>query len=86
MSELNQQVTSLIRTFVPVLVGQIMGWAAVAGILDQNGQISGILISLLTMGFTALYYIVVRWFETYVSPKFGWLLGMAKQPDYGGKK
>lgn len=82
MSNLNEQIISIIRTFVPVLVGQIMTWAATIGILDANGEVSAALITLLTLGLTTLYYAVVRLLETKVSSKFGWLLGYAQAPTY----
>ena len=82
MSNLNEQVISIIRTFVPVLAGQIMTWAATIGILDANGEVSAALITLLTLVLTTVYYAVVRVLETYVSSKFGWLLGAAKAPSY----
>lgn len=82
MDTLNNQVISVIRTFVPVLVGQIITWLAVQGIIDTTGQISGLLISLLTVSFTTVYYIIARYLEMKFSAQFGWLLGYAKQPSY----
>jgi hypothetical protein len=82
MQNINDQIVSVIRTFVPVLVGQIITWLAVQGIIDTTGQISGLLISLLTISFTTVYYIIARYLETFVSTKFGWLLGVAKKPVY----
>lgn len=82
MDSINNQVTSIIRTFVPVLVGQLMTWAAVQGIVDINGQISGLLISFFTLAFTTVYYALARCLETFVSKKFGWLLGKPSIPVY----
>lgn len=82
MDTINAQVTSIIRTFVPVLVGQFMTWAAVQGVMDINGQISGLLISLFTLTFTTAYYALARYLETFVSKKFGWLLGKPSIPVY----
>ena len=81
---INAQIISIIRTFVPVLVGQIITWLAAQGILDATGEISGLLISMLTLVFTTAYYAIVRLLETKVSSKFGWLLGVAKTPTYKG--
>jgi hypothetical protein len=36
-------------------------------------------------GASILYYFLARVFELYVSPKLGWLIGLPKQPLYGGK-
>jgi hypothetical protein len=34
---------------------------------------------------TGVYYLVVRVFEHYVSPRFGWLLGFPAAPTYDAK-
>lgn len=76
---------SIVRTVVPLLAGLVItglitiGWAP-DDTQQQNllAQISAVL----TVIITALYYAVVRFLETHVSPKFGWLLGLAKQPTY----
>lgn len=82
MTEFNQQVVSIIRTFVPVLVGQVITWLAVTGVLDSDGTISAALITIFTLSFTTLYYALARFLEVKVSSKFGWLLGVAKAPTY----
>jgi len=82
MSEFNTQVVSLIRTIVPLIVGQILTWAAAQGIIDSTGQVSALLIVILTTAFTTAYYTIARYLETFVSSKFGWLLGAAKAPNY----
>lgn len=82
MKEINDQVVSIIRTIVPTIVGQVMGWLAIKGILDNDGVITAALIFIITTGATALYYALARLLETYVSTKFGWLLGVAKKPVY----
>lgn len=76
---------SIIRTFVPLLVGQIMTWLAAIGILDTTGEISAQLIAGLTLTFSTLYYALVRVLETKLSEKWGWLLGAAKAPEYKEK-
>lgn len=74
-------VDSVIRTFVPIIVGAVLSWFVTAEIpLDPEFEIA--LTVAVTALLTALYYVAVRLFETYVSPKFGWLLGMAKAPEY----
>lgn len=72
---------SLVRTVVPLIVGAVISFFITRGIpLDPEFETS--LTIALTAGFTGIYYIAVRLFETYLSPKFGWLLGLAKQPVY----
>lgn len=72
---------SITRTIVPIVVGAVISWAVTAGItLDDQFEVA--LTAALTGLFSGAYYIVVRLFEVYVSPKFGWLLGLAKNPVY----
>ena len=82
METFNNQVISIIRTFVPVLVGQIITWLATQGVLDTTGEISSLLITTFTLLFTTIYYAIVRLLEEKVSSKYGWLLGVAKTPTY----
>jgi cation transporter-like permease len=70
---------SITRTLVPIIVGAVLGWLAASNIpLDPEFEVA--LTALLTGLFSAAYYLLVRVFERYVSPKLGWLLGNAKQP------
>ncbi len=72
---------STVRTIVPIVVGAVIAFAVARGIaLDPEFELS--LTLALTALFQGIYYIGVRLFETYVSPKFGWLLGLAKAPEY----
>jgi cation transporter-like permease len=72
---------STVRTIVPIIVGAVIGWAVTQGItLDDQFEVA--LTLTITGAFQGIYYLVVRLFETYVSPKFGWLLGLAKKPVY----
>lgn len=71
---------STIRTIVPIIVGSVLGWFAGANI-PLDPQLEGTLTALLTLLLTTAYYVAVRFFETYISPKIGWLLGYAKSPD-----
>lgn len=73
--------TSIVRTIVPVTMGAILTWLAahnivIDGIFQDNLRL------LLELVITGAYYALVRGFEHYVSPKFGWLLGIAKAPNY----
>jgi hypothetical protein len=70
---------SIIRTVTPLIVGSALGWAA-SDNLPLDPQFEGLLTAALTGAFTAIYYIAVRLLETYVTPKLGWLLGLAKSP------
>lgn len=80
---MNDYFTSLVRTYVPLIVGAVISWLALHGIKPSitAAQMS-VLYTTLTAAVTALYYTIVRLFEHYVSPKFGWLLGLAKTPSY----
>ena len=75
---------SLVRTYVPWLVGIIIGWLVSLGIpLDPEVEPQ---VTLAIMGLSSfIWYALVRAFEVYVSPKFGWLLGLGKSPEYKGK-
>lgn len=68
-----------VRTVVPVLVGLVITLALRTG-LDLHGYAPEI-----TSAVTALYYSAARLAEEYLSPRFGWLLGVAARPKYNGK-
>lgn len=72
---------SIVRTLTPVIVGAILGWLASINLAPDPGLEAALTIAL-SSAFTAVYYILVRLFERYVSPRFGWLLGIAKEPAY----
>ena len=70
---------SIVRTVVPIVVGAILGWLAASNIpVDPELEVT--ITAALTAVFSAVYYLLVRLFERYVSPKLGWLLGLAQQP------
>ena len=72
---------SIVRTIVPIIVGAIIGFAVSKGItLDTEFELA--LTVAITGAFQGFYYIAIRLFELYVSPKFGWLLGLANAPEY----
>jgi cation transporter-like permease len=76
---------SIVRTFTPLIVGNVIGWFVTADIpLDPEFETALTLV--IGGAFSALYYVAVRVFEVYVSPKFGWLLGLAKKPVYVASK
>lgn len=72
---------SLVRTLVPLIVANIVGALTGFG-LDLDPEFQGSLTAVLTAIFAGVYYIAVRLLETYVTPKFGWLLGLARTPVY----
>ena len=71
---------SLVRTFVPVVVGSVLAWFATKGI-PVDPDLETTLTVALTGAATFVYYAVVRFMEMKVSPKFGWLLGNNSSPD-----
>jgi uncharacterized membrane protein (DUF441 family) len=80
-NQMKDLVPSLIRTYVPVIVGQFVAWLALKGVnLDDKTVVS----LTATVGgiITAVYYLAARLLERYVSPKLGWLLGRATPPVY----
>lgn len=72
---------SIVRTIVPIVVGAVISYFVTAGI-ELDPEFEGALFLVVTGALQGVYYIAVRLFETYVSPKFGWLLLVAKQPAY----
>lgn len=73
---------SLVRTYVPWLVGALIGWLISLGVpLDPDVEVQITLA--LTLAASFVYYFLARIFEIYVSPKLGWLIGLPKQPIYG---
>lgn len=72
---------SLWRTLVPLLVGALAAALAHAGI----GVDSAAATAWLGTAFSAAYYALFRLLEAHVSPKWGWLLGLARPPAYTAK-
>jgi hypothetical protein len=75
---------SIVRTIVPIAVGAVVSFFVTRGI-ELDPEFEGALFLVITGAFQGVYYIAVRLFETYISPKFGVLLGLAKAPEYGAK-
>lgn len=69
---------SLWRTVVPLIVGTLVAALAHAGI----GVDSAAAVAWLTGAFSAAYYALFRVLEAHVSARFGWLLGLARPPQY----
>lgn len=78
---LSDTVVSLIRTWVPVLVGSVVAWVTrkLGWVTPDTAQ--------LATAFTAIvigaYYALARFLEKRW-PAFGWLLGVPKEPAYEG--
>jgi hypothetical protein len=66
------------RTVVPVIVGTVVALLAHAGI----GVDSAALTLWLGAAFSSGYYALFHLLETHVSAKWGWLLGLARPPQY----
>lgn len=69
---------SIIRTFIPAVVGAIITVLAKIG-ADVDSATIEVFISTVV---TAVYYAGVRVLEVKVGPRFGWLLGAPKAPTY----
>lgn len=68
-------VFSLIRTYVPYVVVAIVGWVTehFGPILDEGAKVElTVIVYGLAFGF---YYLAARLIETYITPKFSFLLG-----------
>jgi len=76
---------SIVRTLTPIIVGAVVGCAVSNGI-ELDAQFELALIGVITVAAQGIYSGAVRVLETYVSPKFGWLLGLAKAPEYDQSK
>lgn len=71
---------SIVRTYVPLIVGGVLGFFASQGI-TVDPEFEEAFTGVLMLVGSGLYYLVARLFETYVSPKLGWLLGSTQSPD-----
>lgn len=76
---------SLVRTYVPWVVGAVIGWMVSLGV-PLDPEVEPQLTALLMLAASMLYYVLARVFELKISPKLGWLLGLAKQPTYDDDK
>lgn len=70
---------SIIRTLVPIAVGQIVAYAGTIG-LDIPANVEDALTVILGFAVATLYYLAVRFLEQRF-PKLGALLGWAATPD-----
>ena len=72
---------SLWRTLVPMIVGALVAALAHAGLHIDSATATVWLGS----AFGAVYYALFRVLEAHVSPRWGWLLGLARPPKYPDK-
>lgn len=78
---MNDFVTSQIRTYVPLLVGWVLTRLAEFGFVDIDREA---VIGASVVVVSAIWYGLFRMLEAKVNPRFGWLLGVAKAPEYDG--
>jgi hypothetical protein len=86
---MSQFVTSLIRTWTPIVVGWLLSLPITPALLDLLGvspdQANTALTGAVTAVLAGAYYLAVRLVE-YRWPSLGRLLGSAKKPVYGPLK
>jgi uncharacterized membrane protein len=78
----NNYFVSLIRTWVPLLVGVVLTWLARRYDIVIDETVSSTTVTAVTGIVTGIYYAIVRFLEVKVAPGYGWLLGAAKKPAY----
>ena len=76
--------TTLVPSLIRTLTMLIVGWLIAIPVVNAVGVTSDQLTTLVQLGVTGAYYLLVRLLER-VNPAFGWLLGLAKQPAYAPK-
>jgi hypothetical protein len=76
---MNALVASVIRTIVPVIVGQVAAWLLLINVKLPEDAITG-LSTFLGAALSAIYYVGVRVLEQQW-PKAGVLLGLTVSPD-----
>lgn len=81
---MNDLITSLIRTWTPIVVGQLAGFLTAQGLNVGVEAMAG-LTAFLGAFFSALYYLIVRLVEQKY-PQAGILLGRAKKVEYSAPK
>lgn len=78
---MNDTIVSLIRTYVPIVVGAVIAWICrKLGIVEPD---TTALATAFTVVVIALYYGLARLLEKRW-PSFGVLLGVPKEPNYTG--
>ncbi|MFJ4684699.1 hypothetical protein [Streptomyces sp. NPDC088789] len=74
--------TSLLRTGVPAAAGWLVALGLQYGLYLDESAVTGVL----TPAAIVAYYGVFRLAEEHLSPRFGWLLGYARPPEYEKQK
>lgn len=86
MDKLKDLLTSTIRTSVVAAVVGLVAWLRDKhGIEIDQDQVTALTTAveaLVSVSVGIVFYVVVRFLETYVNPWFGVLLGAAKAPVY----
>ena len=77
-TKVNDYLTGLARTVVPIIAGLIVTLALRWGHVDLHGYAVEI-----TSVVSAGYYALVHWLERFVDPRAGFLLGVAQVAHYG---
>jgi hypothetical protein len=78
---MNNLITSLIRTYVPIIVGSVISFLAVEHGFAVEPDIQNQLVAGLTGVIIAAYYLVARLLERKF-PELGVLLGSKQKPTY----
>ena len=73
-------IPSLIRTYTPIIVGQLVAWLTLKGVQLDDATVVG-LTAALGGTVSAVYYLVVRLLEKKF-PAIGVLLGSTRKPEY----
>lgn len=73
---------SLLRTGIPALVGWLFALSTRYGLELDSTALTGVLTPVCIF----VYYAVFRLAEKYLSPRFGWLLGFARPPEYPSRR
>lgn len=77
---MNNLAPSLIRTYVPMVVGAVAAWLLSKGIVLDPNAANGLVLFLGGV-LSGAYYLIARLLE-HKFPQLGWLLGSAKKPQY----
>lgn len=77
---LSDTIASLTRTYVPYLVGLVIGWLVTVGVTLPE-EAKGALVALLSFLIGSAWYALARLLES-KWPSLGWLIGYPVQPAY----
>jgi hypothetical protein len=71
--------TSLVRTFIPLIVGLVVSWLVTLGV-PTSDDLKSALTALLTAVFAAIYYLIARLLEAGGNAWASWLLLSGHKP------